>query len=209
MNVLIADDHAIVREGIKQFLIGMGNVNNVQEASDGNEALSKIENEKYDFVVLDISMPGMSGLDILQELKIKDEDAHILILSMHPEEQYAVRALKLGASGYLCKDSVYEELAEAIEIISKGGRYITASLAKKVTMDKIENKLPYPHENLSDREFQVMLLIAEGKSLKEISEELCLSDKTISTYRTRILEKMDMSNNAEIIRYAINNKLIE
>lgn len=209
MKVLIADDHAIVREGLKQIVMKMDEVSTVEETADGNEALTKIEKNKYDLVILDISMPGLSGLDILKTMKDRKEKASILILSMHPQEQYAIRALNLGASGYICKDSVYEELSSAIKKIAAGGKYVSSALAEKIVFDKKDDLNKLPHEKLSEREFQIMCMLAKGKTIKEIAGELFISDKTVSTYRMRLLEKMSMKSNAELTHYAINNNLIE
>ncbi|KAF0142545.1 MAG: DNA-binding response regulator [Stygiobacter sp. RIFOXYC12_FULL_38_8] len=209
MNVLIADDHSIVREGLKQIVMKMDEVSNVEEARDGHEALTKIEQSNYDLVILDISMPGLSGLDILKTIKDREEKENVLILSVHPQEQYAIRAFNLGASGYLCKYSVTEELAVAIKKIAGGGRYITPVLAEKIIFDEKNGISKLPHEKLSQREFQIMCMLAKGRSVKEIARELFLSDKTISTYRTRVLEKTGLKNNAELTHYAIKNDLIE
>ncbi|RJQ61835.1 MAG: DNA-binding response regulator [Stygiobacter sp.] len=209
MNVLIADDHSIVREGLKQIVMKMDEVSNVEEAIDGHEALTKIEQSNYDLVILDISMPGLSGLDILKTIKDREEKENVLILSVHPQEQYAIRAFNLGASGYLCKYSVTEELAVAIKKIAGGGRYITPVLAEKIIFDEKNGISKLPHEKLSQREFQIMCMLAKGRSVKEIARELFLSDKTISTYRTRVLEKTGLKNNAEMTHYAIKNDLIE
>ena len=209
MKVLIADDHSVVREGLKQILDKIDNVSTVEEAQDGHEALDKIEKNSYDLVILDISMPGISGLDILQTMKNRKKKAHVLILSVHPQEQYAIRALRLGASGYLSKSSVYEELASAINKVSAGGKYISSALAEQIVFEKKGDLDKTPHEKLSEREFQIMCMIARGKSLIEIAHELFISDKTVSTYRTRILEKMGMKKNAELTLYAIKNSLIE
>ena len=209
MKVLIADDHLVVREGLKEIVHKLEEVSVVETASDGREALEKIESSGYDLVILDISMPGLSGLDILQTLKAKKIKAHILILSIHPQAQYAIRALHLGASGYLSKDSAYEELASAIRKISAGGRYISADLAEKYVFGDKKDLDRTPHEKLSEREFQIMCLLAKGKSVTEIARDIFISDKTVSTYRARILEKMGMKKNAELMLYAIRNNLIE
>ncbi|MCX6148913.1 MAG: response regulator transcription factor [Ignavibacteriales bacterium] len=209
MKVLIADDHTIVREGLKQIVMSMDEKYSVEEAGDGHETLTKIEKNRYDLIILDISMPGLSGLDILKMMKDRKEKAHILILSMHPQEQYAIRALRLGASGYLCKNSIYEELTLAVKKIAAGGKYISAALAEKIIFEKEDELNKLPHEKLSEREFQIMYMIANGRSLKEIACELFISDKTVSTYRMRILEKMGLNKNAELTQYAIRNNLIE
>lgn len=209
MNILIADDHAIVREGVKQIIKTLPEVNLIDEASDGNIAYTKILSKNYDLVVLDISMPGITGLDLLQRLKNKDIKTNVLILSFYPQEQYAIRAFKLGASGYLSKDSASEELSLAIRKIAAGGKYVSSALAEKILFQDIELDGKLPHEQLSEREFQVMIMLAKGKSLVETGQELFISDKTVSTYRMRILEKMELKNNTDITIYALKNKLIE
>ncbi len=209
MNVLIADDHSVVREGLKQIVMKVNEVSTIDEAKEGREALKKIEMNHYDLVILDISMPYLSGLDILKIMKDKNEKAPVLMLSVHPQEQYAIRAFNLGASGYLCKYSITEELALAIRKIADGGKYITPALAENIIFTKNEDIKKMPHEMLSEREFQVMCMLAKGKSVKEIACELLISGKTVSTYRTRILEKTGMKNNAELTHYAIRNELIE
>jgi DNA-binding NarL/FixJ family response regulator len=209
MNILIADDHAIVREGVKQIIKTLPEVNLIDEASDGNIAYTKILSKYYDLVVLDISMPGITGLDLLQRLKNKDIKTNVLILSFYPQEQYAIRAFKLGASGYLSKDSASEELSLAIRKIAAGGKYVSSALAEKILFQDIELDGKLPHEQLSEREFQVMIMLAKGKSLVETGQELFISDKTVSTYRMRILEKMGLKNNTDITIYALKNKLIE
>ena len=209
MRILIADDHAIVREGLKQILKKLPLVSSIDEAHEGHEAYSMIRTNAYDMAVLDISMPGMSGLDILQKVRDLGISIRILILSVHPEEQYAMRAFKLGASGYLSKGDAYEELSMAISKIAAGGKYVSLTLAEKILFDHPEKAEKSRHETLSEREFQVMIFLAQGKSVTEIATELFLSDKTISTYRSRILEKMNMKKNAELTLYAVKNHLIE
>jgi DNA-binding NarL/FixJ family response regulator len=209
INILIADDHPIVREGFKQVLSETTDMVVAGEASNGQEVLNLIRKNKYDVVLLDISMPGRSGLEILKELRSEYAKLPILIVSIYPEEQYAVRAFRAGASGYLTKASAPHELIEAIRKVSKGGRYVSSSLAEELTYYLDVDATRAPHETLSDREYQVMLLIASGKTVSGIAEELCLSVKTISTYRTHILKKMNVKNNAEITLYAVQNKLVE
>lgn len=209
MNILIADDHAIVREGVKQIIKTLPEVNLIDEASDGNIAYTKILSKNYDLVVLDISMPGITGLDLLQRMKNKDIKTNVLILSFYPQEQYAIRAFKLGASGYLSKDSASEELSLAIRKIAAGGKYVSSALAEKILFQDIELDGKLPHEQLSEREFQVMIMLAKGKSLVEIGHEIFISDKTVSTYRMRILEKMGLKNNTDLTIYALKNKLVE
>ena len=208
IKLLIADDHPIVREGFKQVLSETTDMLVADEAGNGQEVLNLIRNNKYDVILLDMSMPGRSGLEILKELRNEYPKLPVLIVSIYPEEQYAVRAFRAGASGYLTKASAPHELIAAIRKISKGGRYISSSLAEKLTYYLDIDAAKPPHELLSDREYQVMLLIASGKTVTEIGRELCLSVKTISTYRTHILEKMKMKNNAEITLYAVQNQLV-
>jgi DNA-binding NarL/FixJ family response regulator len=207
IRILIADDHPIVREGYKKILMSQPDMDVTGEAGNGQEVLDLIQKKDFDLILLDISMPGRSGLEILKELKSQKPHQPVMILSIYPEEQYAVRAFRDGASGYLTKASTPKELISAIRKVSQGGRYVTEALAEKLTyflgdVDKA------PHEKLSDREYQVMLLIASGKTVTQAAEELCLSVKTISTYRRHILEKMQFSTNAEITMYAIQNKLL-
>lgn len=208
MKILIADDHPIVREGLRQILKKLSEIRLIEEAVNGPDALAMIESNGYDFVILDISLPGMSGLEILKRLKIQNNETRILILSMHPEEQFAVRALKLGAMGYVTKDRAGEELYAAIKKIVGGGKYVSSELAEHMAFNldyKLEEVL---HEKLSQREFQIMILLAKGKSYKEIAMELFISEKTVGTHRLRIIRKMGMKKNADLIFYAISNKLI-
>jgi len=208
MNILIADDHSVVRQGLKQILQNLSMVSNVEEAQDGCEALEKIKKEPFDFVILDIAMPGLSGLDILQSLKDSGIKRNILILSVYPQEQYAIRALRMGASGYLSKESAFEELESAIHKISFGQKYISSVIAEKLAFNTDQAGAPL-HERLSEREFQVMYMLAQGISVTEIGKKLFVSDKTISTHRTRLLAKMGMKKNAELTLYAVKNRLIE
>ena len=209
IKLLIADDHPIVREGLKQIIRNAPDIIISGEANDGIEAFSKIKKENYDVILLDISMPRKNGIEILNEIKKEKIKSRILILSIHPEEQYAIRALKAGAYGYLTKDSVPNELISAIRKVSMGEKYINLSLAEKLVDNLRVGLDKTPHEALSNREYQVMLMLASGKSMQEIAKELFLSVKTVSTYKTRILKKMKMKNTFEIIYYAIKNKLIE
>jgi two-component system invasion response regulator UvrY len=209
IRILIADDHAIIREGLKQIISETSDMVVAEEAIDGHEALSKALKNDYDVVVLDITMPGRNGLDVLKELKKQRPELPVLVLTIHPEEQYAVRVLRAGASGYLTKESAPDELTAAIRKISQGKKYVTSSLAEKLVSDlNVDTEKPL-HNALSDREFEVMCMIATGKTVKQIGEELFLSEKTVSTYRSRILEKMGMKNNAELIYYAIKHGLVE
>lgn len=209
LSILIADDHAVVREGLKQILTELEDPVALTEASHGQEVLEKIHQSRFDIILLDISMPGMNGLEILKQIKNEKPEISVLILSMYPEEQYAVRALKAGASGYLTKESAPQELIQAIQRIASGRKYITPTLAEKLAYNFDKDYEKPLHEILSDREFQVMRLLAVGKTVKEIGEELFLSIKTVSTYRSRILEKMEFKNNAELIHYSIKNQLID
>lgn len=209
MKILIADDHSIVREGLKQYVKTLDEVKFIDEAVDGNEAWAKIKDGGYDLVILDVSMPGMSGLDVLQKIKERNLQTRVLILSVHPQEQYAIHAFKMGASGYLSKDSAFEELTLAIKKIASGGRYIVSAFAEKLAFNGYDSDIRTLHDKLSEREFQVMVMLAKGKSVTEIAKEIFISGKTVSTYRARILEKMDMKKNAELTMYAIKNNLIE
>ena len=209
INILIADDHAIVREGLKQILADMADMVVTGEAADGQEALRKARTEAWDVLVLDITMPGRTGFDILQALKQEHPDLPVLVLSMHAEEQFAVRALKAGAAGYLTKESAPDELVKAIRQVVAGRKYVSANLAELLALS-LDSATDQPrHATLSDREFQVMRLLAVGMTATQIAEGLALSVKTISTYRTRILEKLDLKNTAEIIHYAIQHRLID
>ena len=205
MKILIADDHSIVREGLKQYVKTLDEVKLIDEAVDGHEAWIKIKDGNYDLVILDVSMPGMSGLDVLRNIKEKNLQTRVLIFSVHPQEQYAIHAFKMGAS----KDSTFEELTLAIKKIASGGRYISSVFAEKLAFNGYDSDTRALHEKLSEREFQVMVMLAKGKSVTEISKEIFISDKTVSTYRARILEKMGMKKNAELTIYAIRNNLIE
>ena len=205
MKIIVADDHAVVRKGLKQILIEMSGVTLVEEVDNCSALIERVTNENFDFVVLDISMPGQSGLVALKEIKVRKPKLPVLILSIHPEEQYALRALKDGASGYLTKDSAPEELVKAIQKILSGHKYITQSLADKL-IDNFGDKPP--HELLSNREYEVCSMIAVGRTMTDIAEELSLSVKTVSTYRSRIYEKMQMKSRTELTLYAIQNKLV-
>ncbi|EJF09340.1 MULTISPECIES: response regulator transcription factor [Pontibacter] len=209
INLLIADDYVLIREGLKKVLRNEPDITVVAEATNGAEVLKKLKKSDANFVVLDINMPVKSGLDVLFDLKRMFPQLPVLILSMYPEKTYALRSLKAGASGYLCKESAAEELVMAIKKVWNGGKYITASLAELLADTLVgDNKLLVSHETLSDREFQIMCKIAEGESLKSISENLSLTLSTVNTYRNRINEKMKFSSNTDLIRYCIQNKLI-
>lgn len=209
VRILIADDHPVVREGLKKMFEKVSDISIAGEASNGQEVLNKIEQNDYDLVLLDISMPGRDGLDILRELGRKRPHLPILILSMHSEEQYVIRALKAGASGYLTKKSISDELIKAVQKVACGEKYITSSLSEKLA-SYIRNDTEKPiHEMLSDREHFVMRMIVKGRTRKEIAKELSLSVNTISTYRARIIKKLKMKNSAELIQYAIEKHLTD
>jgi two-component system invasion response regulator UvrY len=208
IKILIADDHTIVRDGLKQIIANAAGLVVTGEAANGQETLDLIRKNNFDVILLDITMPEKDGLAILKQLKREKIELPVLVLSMHPEEQYAVRVLKMGASGYLTKASASDELIKAIKKISTGKKYISDSLAEKLALDlDIDTEKP-PHEYLSDREFQVMCMIASGKTVTNIAEELSLSVNTISTYRVRVLDKMKMTSNSELTRYAIGSQLV-
>jgi DNA-binding NarL/FixJ family response regulator len=209
IKILVADDHAIVRKGLRQIVSETPDIIVTDEASTGHEVIDKVRANDYDAIILDISMPGGDGLSLLKLIKKEKPRLPILVLSVHPEDQYAIRSLKAGAAGYLTKESAPDELITAIRRVSVGRKYVSALLAEKLALQiefDSEKKL---HEKLSDREYQVLCMMASGKRIKEISHELCLSVKTISTYRARILEKMRMKNNAELTHYAIKHGLVE
>lgn len=209
IKVFIADDHAIVRKGLVQILNDTADMKLVGEGENGTDVLDSIGKLDYDVLVLDITMPGRNGLDILKQLKEIKPKLPVLILSMHPEDQYAKRVLKAGASGYLTKESASEELINAIRIINNGRKYITANIAESMADDLEKNRIGPLHEKLSDREFEVLQFIARGKTVSEIGNILSLSVKTISTNRSRILKKMNLKNNAELICYAVKHDLVE
>jgi two-component system, NarL family, invasion response regulator UvrY len=209
IRIFIADDHAIVRKGLKQILSETPDMFVAAEAGSGEEALKRIAHNKFDIVLLDISLPGKSGLDILMQIKKEKPKLPVVILSVHTEEQYAMRAFKAGASGYLTKESAPEELILALRKISRGGKYVTSSLAEKMafTITAIRRE-KLSHELLSGREYEVMCMIASGKTINQISKKLSLSNSSISTYRARILEKMKLSSTPDIIRYVVKHGLL-
>ena len=209
MRVLIADDHAIFRRGLKETIGEAFPKVTFGEARSAEEAVALVRRQDWEIAILDISMPGLSGLDILDDVRRLRPKLPVLFLSMHPEEQYARRALKSGAAGYLTKDSIPDELKDAVRRILTGGRYVSATLAEKLAFDLRKGADTPLHELLSTREFQVLRMIASGKSVKQIADEISLSVKTVSTYRARILEKTGMKTTAELIRYAIQAQLVE
>jgi DNA-binding NarL/FixJ family response regulator len=206
-KVLVVDDHAVVRAGLTQILADARDEFVVGEASTGDEALQRLQGGHWDLVVLDISLPDRSGLDVLKQIKSLYPDLPVLVLTMHAEQQYAVRVLRAGASGFLTKQSAPEELMTAIRRIARGAKYLNPALAEKIAFDVIDTDAPL-HQSLSDREFQVLHLLTSGMSITEIARNLCISVKTISTHRTRILKKMQMKTNAEMIQYALRNGLV-
>ena len=209
IRALIADDHAVVRQGLKQILGDTPEMVVAGEATNGQEVLDRVRAETWDVVVLDISMPDRSGLDVLKQLRSERPKLPVLVLSMHSEDQYAMRVLKAGASGYLTKDTAPDELVKAIRKVVSGGRYVSSFLAEKLAFEIGTDSSRLPHETLSDREFQVLRLIAAGKSVTEIAAELYLSVKTVSTYRARMLEKMNLETSAQLMHYAMQNHLVD
>ena len=207
IRVITVDDHPVVRRGLKQIIAAEQDMQVVGEAENAREAILVIRQTPCDAVVLDITLPDASGLDVLSRLKSERPTLPVLIMSIHEEEQYALRVLKAGASGYLMKNSIPEELIKAIRKITSGGKYISPSLAERLASEFVSPETSL-HEKLSDREFQILCLIASGKSLKEIGEALCISGKTVSSYRARILEKMNMKTNADLTRYALEYHLV-
>ncbi len=209
IRVLIADDHPVVRRGIGQILAGAAEMEVVAEASTGQEVLDHIDRRGCDVVLLDLSMPGQGGLEVLEQVRKRKPRPAVLVLTIHPEAQYATRVLKAGAAGFLSKGSMPEELLQAIRIAAQGRRYITPSLAERLAAELDPGAERVPHERLSTREYQVLCLIASGKTVGEISAALSLSAKTISTYRSRLLEKMGMKTNAELTHYAFHHQLVD
>ena len=208
IRILIADDHAIVRRGLKHIVSEQPDMTVAGEAENARQVLDLVRTDEWDVIVLDINMPGRSGLEVLKELRREHPKLPVLVLSVHPEDQYGVRVLKAGAAGYLTKDSAPDELVQAIRKVHRGGKYVSASLAE-VLVFELETETDRPrHKSLSDREYQVMTMIASGKTVGEIGEELSLSVKTISTYRARVLGKMKMRTNAELTHYAIQKQLL-
>lgn len=206
---MIADDHAILRRGLKEIL--MGELDGVMcgEAENGQQALDQIQSRDWDLLILDVTMPGRGGLDVMKNLKALRPRLPVLVLSMHPEDQYGKRVLKAGASGYMNKESAPEELMKAVRKLLGGGRYVSPALAETLALDLSQDTGRPAHESLSDREFEVLRKIASGKTVSQIAEELHLSVTTVSTYRARILEKMRMSTTAELMHYALRNHLVD
>lgn len=209
IRVLIADDHPIVRQGVQKIIDATSDMRVHGEAIDAPQTLDRACRQPFDVVLLDLSMPGADGLDLLKEIRRQRPQLHVLVLTMHSEEQFAVRALKAGASGYLTKEAVPEELVRAIRTIVAGRRYLSASLSERLAASLVDGAPGAPHERLSDREYQVFRRIAAGRASRDISVELGLSVKTVATYRSRVLEKMSMKTNADLVSYAVRNHLTE
>jgi DNA-binding NarL/FixJ family response regulator len=209
VKVLIADDHPVVRHGLKQILATDTDMTVVGEAKNGNEAMELARRLEWDVAVLDYSMPGRSGLELLAEIKREFPQRPVLVLSMHPEELHARRVLKAGGAGYMNKESAGEELAAAIRKVVTGGKYVSAALAERLAVELAPESQKPPHETLSDREYRVMWMLASGKPINRIAKEMFLSPSTVSTYRVRILRKLGVSSNAELVQYAVKHQLIE
>ncbi|MGE5467225.1 MAG: response regulator [Ignavibacteria bacterium] len=209
IEILIADDHAIIRDGLRQIFSDTEDIVVAGEAANGFEVLKRVRERDWDALLLDMSMPGRSGFDLIREIKAEKPQVPILILSMHSEEQYALRALRAGASGYLTKESDSELLTAVIRKIAGGGVYVSPTLAEQMARERMPQTEQKPHTLLSEREYQVFLMIVGGQGLTAIADELCLSVKTVSTHKTRILQKMGMTNATELVRYAIANELVD
>jgi two-component system invasion response regulator UvrY len=209
IKILIADDHAIVREGLKQILADTKDIAVTGEAENGSDAIKLVRKDGCDVLLLDISMPDRSGIEVLKQIKKESPRIAVLMLSMHREDQYAIRSLKAGAAGYLNKQSAPDQLVEAIREVAAGRKYISPALAQELANQVGDDRNVPPHETLSDREYQTLMMIAGGKTVSDIALELSLSVKTISMYRSRLLQKMKLRNNAELTHYAIRNRLVE
>lgn len=209
IRVIIADDHTIVREGLKQLLLASGRFEIAGEARDGHEVLALIRETDCDVLLLDLSMPGKSGMDLIKQVKSERPRLRILVLSMHQEHQYAVRAIKAGASGYLTKDSASTQLVSAIEKVASGGAFISAEVAEQLALGAMPHAEGPPHASLSDREYQVFQMLVAGRAVSEIASELNLSVKTVSTHKARLMEKMGIENQADLVRYAVRHHLVD
>jgi DNA-binding NarL/FixJ family response regulator len=209
IRVVLADDHKMVRAGLKEILADTGDMDVVGEATNGLEVMARVREMPFDVLVLDMSMPGRSGIELIRQVKAEKPALRILVLSMHSEEQYAVRALKAGASGYLTKEGAADELVAAIRRIAGGGAYVTPETAQRLALGLDEGREGPPHAALSDREMQVFLMIAAGKTVSEVADSLTLSVKTVSTHKTRIMQKLNINNQSELIRYALRHHLID
>ena len=209
IRVVLADDHRMVRAGLKEILADTGDIEVVGEATNGHEVMARVRELLFDLLVLDMSMPGRSGIDLIRQVKSEKPALRILVLSMHSEEQYAVRALKAGAAGYLTKEGAADELVAAIRRIAGGGAYVSPETAQRLALGLDARSERPPHESLSDREMQVFHMIAAGKSVTDIADALTLSVKTVSTHKTRIMQKLNAHNQTDLIRYAIRHKLVD
>jgi DNA-binding NarL/FixJ family response regulator len=209
IRLVIADDHAIVREGLKRIVAGAEGMNIVAEAADGTEVMQRVRELEFDVLVLDLSMPGRSGMELIKLVRSEKPKLRILVLSMHQELQYAVRAIKSGASGYLTKESAPGELEQAIRKIAGGGAYVTAEVAEQLALGAMPGSESQPHESLSDREFEVFRLLAAGVSVTDIGTRLKLSVKTVSTHKANLMQKMGLHNASDLVRYAIKHGLVE
>lgn len=209
IRVLIADDHTIVREGLKQLLAAASDLAVIGEAQNGHEVLQRVREDDFDVLLLDMSMPGKSGVELIRQVRGEKPKLRILVLTMHEEGQYAVRAIKAGAAGYLTKDSASTQLVAAIRKVAAGGAFISSGVAEQFALGAMAHTDAPPHTALSDREFQVFEMLVAGKSVTDIAERLNLSVKTVSTHKAHIMQKMNMSNQAELIRYAIGHRLVE
>ncbi len=209
IRVVIADDHTIVREGLKQVLSAAPDLTIVAEAQNGHEVLQRARELEFDVLLLDMSMPGKSGIELIKQVRAEKPKLRILVLSMHQEQQYAVRAIKAGASGYLTKESASAQLVSAIRKVAGGGAFITDAVAQQLALGAMPQTDRPPHQLLSDREFQVFRLLVAGRTVSEIAEQLNLSVKTVSTHKARIMQKMNMSNPTELVRYAMQHGLLE
>jgi two-component system, NarL family, invasion response regulator UvrY len=209
LRILLCDDHPILREGLKNILLKEPDVRVVEEAGSAAEMFKKLRGSRFDAIILDISLPDANGLDVLKNLQAQGNRSCVLVLSMHPEEQYAMRALKAGAAGYLQKESAPSELVQAVRKIARGGKYVSAFLAEKLAFDMQGASEKQPHELLSDREYQVLCLLSSGKGIKEVAQELGLSAPTISTYRARVMTKLGLSSTVDLVRYALAHNLVE
>jgi DNA-binding NarL/FixJ family response regulator len=209
INIFIVDDHEIIREGLKKILREEPDLKVIGEAQNGDEVLKNIKNIDCDIMLLDMNMPGKSGLELLSDIKELKPNLHILVLSIHPEDKFALRTLKAGASGYLCKDTALDELVIAIRKVHVKGRYLSTNLAEQLAFDYMPDKNQLPHDSLSNREQEIMYMLVSGKKVKDIAKELELSISTVFTYRVRIFEKLSIKSNVELTHYALNNKLVE
>jgi DNA-binding NarL/FixJ family response regulator len=209
IRILVAEDHMIVREGLKQLLSNEADFAVVGEAGDGHEVLKLVRELDFDVLLLDMSMPGKSGIELIKQVKGDKPRLRLLVLSMHQENQYAVRAIKAGASGYLTKDSASAQLVSAIRKVASGGAFISAEVAEQLALDAMPNAAGLPHTTLSDREYQVFQLLVSGVTVSEIADRLNVSVKTVSTHKARLLEKMGLGSQTELIRYALRHHLVE